>query len=211
MTELQNWLKIATRHLSKDSAAQVRREIHEHYELTRDSAVGNGASECEASRLSLIALGEPWAANREYRKVLLTSAEARALREARWEGQAICSRPWLTRLLLGLPLIALIAAATSFVIGNSALAQDLLAGGIGMGILFFAPFLPIYTIARGRVFRVVKWIVMTTLLGFAFGPEWLKSSWLLASCAWPMLWIEWTRVSLRRKLPVEQWPKQLYL
>jgi hypothetical protein len=211
MTELQNWLKLATRHLSKDSAAQVRREIQEHYELTRESGIGNGESESEASRLALVALGDPNAANREYCKVLLTSAEARALREVRWEAQVVCARPWMTGLLLGLPLIALIAAATFFVIGNTVLARDLLVAGIGMGILFLAPFLPIYTPLRGRVFRGVKWIVLIGLLGFAFGSEWLRWSWLLASSLWPMLWIEWTRISLRRKLPVEQWPKQLYL
>jgi len=211
MTEFENWLKLATRQLSKDSSAQVRREIQEHYELTRDSAIGQGASESEASRLALVALGDPRTANHQYRRVLLTSAEARALRQVRWEAQVVCARPWLTGLLLGLPLIALIAAATFFVIGNTSIARDLLAAGIGMGILFLAPFLPIYTPARGRVFRGVKWIVLTGLLGLAFGSEWLKWSWLLASSLWPMLWIEWTRVSLRRKLPVEQWPKQLYL
>ena len=80
-----------------------------------------------------------------------------------------------------------------------------------MGVLFLAPFLPIYTRSRGRIFRAVKWIVLTGLLGFAFGSQGLKGSWLIASSIWPMLWIEWTRISLRRKLPIEQWPKQLYL
>ena len=36
-------------------------------------------------------------------------------------------------------------------------------------------------------------------------------SWLLISCLWLVARIEWTRVSIRRKLPVAEWPKQLYL
>lgn len=40
----------------------------------------------------------------------------------------------------------------------------------------------------------------------------MRGSWLmLISCAWPLLWVEWTLFSLRRKLPVAEWPKQLYL
>jgi hypothetical protein len=48
-------------------------------------------------------------------------------------------------------------------------------------------------------------------LGLAFGPSALKMWWLLMSCLWPVVWIEWARISIRRKLPVAEWPKQLYL
>jgi len=57
----------------------------------------------------------------------------------------------------------------------------------------------------------VKWVVITGMLVVIFGPDTLKMSWLLISCLWPMAWIEWQRVSIRRKLPVAKWPKQLYL
>jgi len=80
-----------------------------------------------------------------------------------------------------------------------------------MSIFFAAPFLPIYTPARGRLFRYVKWVVMIGMLGLAFGPSALKMWWLLTSCLWPVVWIEWARISKRRKLPVAEWPKQLYL
>ena len=60
--------EIATRGLSAESAAQVRAEIQQHY----DSA-------CEAGDDAIAALGDPRAANRAYRKVLLTEQEAKFL------------------------------------------------------------------------------------------------------------------------------------
>jgi len=45
----------------------------------------------------------------------------------------------------------------------------------------------------------------------AFGPDALKFSWLLIASSWPVVWVEWTRNSIRRKLPVARWPKHLYL
>ena len=82
MTGLDSWLNQATRHLSVDSAAQVRTEIREHYESAWEAAVGGGAPADEAGRSALAALGDAKAANRQYRKVLLTSSEARMLRDA---------------------------------------------------------------------------------------------------------------------------------
>jgi len=98
-----------------------------------------------------------------------------------------------------------------FLTGQVAVARDVLIGGIGMSPLFAAPLLPIYTPSRGRVFRLVKWVAMTGAIVLVFGPEALKWSWLLFSCLWPVAWTEWTRASIRRKLPVAAWPKQLYL
>jgi hypothetical protein len=170
-----------------------------------------GSTAAEAERLAVIALGNAKAANKQYRRVLLTSAEARVLRESNGEVRAVCSRPLLKWLLLAMPVAALLASAALFFTGAVAVARVLLVGGIGMGILFAGPFLPLYTPSRGRVFRVVKWVVLLGMLGLAFGADALKWSWLLASCLWPMAWIEWTRVSIRRKLPVAQWPKHLYL
>jgi hypothetical protein len=48
-------------------------------------------------------------------------------------------------------------------------------------------------------------------MGLAFGPAYLEMSWLIATCIWPLAWNEWMQISLRRKLPVAEWPKQLYL
>jgi hypothetical protein len=189
----------------------VRTEIQEHYESAREEAASRGASVDEADRLAVAALGDAKAANCQYRNVLLTSAEARVLRDARWEARAFCSRPWLKWLLVAMPVVALLAATISFRAGASAIARVLLVGGVGMGLWFTLPFLPVYTPSRGRIVRCVKWVVLVATLGLAFGSDALRWSWLLFSCLWPLAWIEWTRVSVRRKLPVAEWPKALYL
>jgi len=211
MTELEIWLKEATRRLSRDSAAQARSEIQEHFELTREAAMSAGATADEADRLAVAALGDAKAANCEYREVLLTSEEARILREGNWEAREVCSRFWVKWMLLAIPVAALSAASASFLTGAIGIARVLLVGGIGMSLLFAAPLLPLYTPSRARVFRVVKWVVLIGTLGFVFGSDALSWSWLWFSCLWPPAWIEWRRASIRRKLPVAQWPKQLYL
>ena len=50
MTGLDIWLQQATRRLAKDSAAQVRIEIREHYESAREVAMSDGANTLEADR-----------------------------------------------------------------------------------------------------------------------------------------------------------------
>jgi hypothetical protein len=211
MTGLDRWLKQATRHLSKDSAVQVRTEIHEHYESAREAATSGGASADEADRSALAALGDAKTANCQYRNVLLTSAEARMLRDGACEARTVCSRPWLKRLLLAVPAVALLAAVALSFTGSIQMARVLLVAAIGTGLMFAAPFLPVYTAPRARVFRGVKWAVLAGTMVLAFGPNALESSWLLICCLWPVAWIEWTRVSIRRKLRVADWPKHLYL
>ena len=160
----------------------------------------------EADRSAVVALGDAKTANHQYRNVLLTSAEARLLNEGNWEARAVCSIAGLKWMLLAAPVSALVAATVLFLMGNLEIARVLLSGGIGMGLVFGAPFLPVYTPRRSRIFRWAKWIVIAGVLRLAFGPDALKWSWLLFSCLWPMAWVEWRRVSIRRKLPVGQWP-----
>lgn len=211
MTRLESWLQQATRHLSQNSTAKVRNEIQEHYELALEAAMESGATGDEADRQAVTALGDANSANCEYRRVLLTSAEARLLREGNWEARAICSRPWLRWVFLAAILAALCAGANLFVHGSTDLAVTLLAGAMAMSLLFAAPFLPIYTPARARTFRMVRLALLLGAVVLAFGPDVLKWSWLLFSCMWPLFWIEWTRTSIRRKMPVTDWPRQLYL
>lgn len=211
MTGLDSWLKQATRHLSKDSAARVRTEIQDHFESARDTAITNGATTEEADQFALHALGDAKTANCQYRQVLLTSAEARMLRDGNWEARVVCSRPWLKRLAFTAPVAAVLGAATLFLAGSLEAARIMLVAAIGMSPLCAALLLPVYTPARARVFRGAKWIAMIAALGLAFGPDAAKSLWLLVACSWPLVWTESTRASLRRKLPVERWPKQLYL
>ena len=208
---LDRWLNRATRHLSKDSAAQVRAEIQEHYESAREAAMSSGAAAEEAERSAIAALGDAVTANCQYRCVLLTSAEARMLREGQWEAQTICSRLWLKGLLLAMPAAALWASAALFLTGKHELARTLLVGGVALLVVFGVPFLPIYTPARARIFRRVKYLLLLATFALVFGKHALDWSWLLASSVWPLFWIEWTRTSIRRKLPVARWPKHLYL
>ncbi len=211
MSGLENWLREATRYLAADSIAQVRKEIGEHYESVREAAVAGGSSAGEADGIALRALGDAKTANCQYRQVLLTSAEARLLREGKWEARAICTRPWLKWLIVAVPVVLVEAAAVSYFHGRVEVARDWLLAGIGMCPLFAALLLPINTPARGRIFRYGKWVAMTAAALLLFGPEALKWSWLLLSCFWPIAWMERTRASIRRKLPLSAWPRHLYL
>ncbi len=211
MTELDNWLRLATRQLAKSAAAQVRTEIQEHYESARDAAVADGATTEEADRLAVNALGDAKTANCQYRRVLLTSAEASMLREGSWEAHAVCSHAWLKRLVLAMPLAMVAGAIALSLTDHAEVARGVFFLGIGMSPLVAAILLPINTPSRGRVFRYVKWITMTGAFTMLLGPDTLKWSWLLISCLWPVAWTEWTRASIRRKLPIKAWPRHLYL
>jgi hypothetical protein len=210
MTGLDNWLNQATRHLAKASAAQVRTEILEHYESAREAAVAEGVSADAAATRALTSLGDAKIANRQYREVLLTSSEARMLRDRNWEALA-CSRPYLKWLFLAVPFTLLAIAAALYLAGRHAFAQDVSIMAFGMSPLLLAPLLPIYTPFRGRIFRYVKWVAFTGAFLLILGPLALKSSWLFFACLWPLGWSEWTRASIRRKLPSSAWPKHLYL
>ena len=173
--------------------------------------MADGASAEEADRLALKALGDAKTANCQYRQVMLTSAEARMLREGNWEARAVCSRPWLKWLILAAYVAAMETAITLCLTGHTGVARDVLIAAMGMSPLFAALLLPINTPSRGRIFRYVKWVMMTGALVLLFGADSLKWSWLLISCLWPLAWTEWTRASIRRKLPVAAWPRHLYL
>ncbi|MBZ5601535.1 MAG: hypothetical protein LAO79_04440 [Acidobacteriia bacterium] len=211
MNGLDLWLNEATRCLARDAALQVRTEIGEHYESAREAAIDGGAAADQADQIALTALGDAKSANRQYRSVLLTSREARVLREGNWESRAFCSHRLVKSLVVSIPGIAVLIAFTLFRAGAIDVARVVLAIGIAMGVLFLAPFLPVYTPVRGRIVRSVKWVVLAGMLVLAYGPDALKLSWLLFASVWPVVWIERTRISIRRKLPVAQWPKHLYL
>jgi hypothetical protein len=194
-----------------DSAAQVRREILEHYESALEPAVSGGRSAKDADQMAMAALGDAKLANRQYRRVLLTSAEARVLGDSKREAGFVCSRGRVRPLLLAISLAAMVAAIGTLVTRFTDVACAFLVVAMGTGFLFAAPILPVYTPLRARVFRCLKWLVLLSALGFVYGPNTLKWSWLLFSCLGPLLWAEWTRFSIRRKLPIAQWSRHLYL
>jgi hypothetical protein len=212
MTALDTWLERATLGLSKESAAQVRREIGDHYESAREAAIAAGAAAEAAERSALSALGDAETANRQYRRVLLTWSEARFLRDDNVEGRALwAAKSWFRWPLLALSVVALAAAAGLYKAGAGSLARVALAMGIGTIFWLAAPLLPIYTPLRGRIFRGLKWLVQAGTLWLAFGPGALRMSWLIVLRLVQLSWTEWKRASVRRKLPARQWPKHLYL
>lgn len=204
--ELEIWLKQATCELSNDSVARVRAEIEEHYELAREIAMGDGATSEAAEHLAVTALGDPKIANRQYCQVLLTSAEVRLLGNGNREARMVCANPLLKSVFLALPVAILLASILFIFNGKEETAKGLFAGAFAIAVWCVSPFLPVYTRWRARFLRLVKWAVLAAMIGMVY--QW---SWLFISCLWPLVWIEWTRVSIRRKIPLAQWPKQLYL
>ena len=206
MNTLELWLERATRCLSAESSAQVRSEIREHYVSAVAVAICQGLSDDQAEQSAVASLGDPAEANRQYRRVLLTSAEARMLRRSNSEARALCARPWLRWLLALLPATALVGSLTFAVRDKDAVAWTLFAGAAAVTLMLFASYLPVYTVTRSRIFRAVKWAVLIGIMAICY-----RWPWLCFASLWPIAHIEWNRVSIRRKLPVAQWPKQLYL
>lgn len=211
MTTLETWLAQATCGLSKDSMARVRSEIQEHYESAKEHSLGNGATLLEADRSAIAALGDPRVANHDYRRVLLTSAEARVLREAKCETTMFMRRSWIKWTFLALPVALWLGALFFFLRADGGSARMLLGGGLATSVFVCAPFLPLYTLERGRLFRPIKWIAFTGILYLGFGFDSFKMLWLIAPCMTPFIMSEIKRISIRRKLRVADWPKSLYL
>ena len=62
----------------------MRTEIQEHYQSAREAAINGGASQDEANRMALIALGDAKTANKQYLRVLLTASESGTLSKTWW-------------------------------------------------------------------------------------------------------------------------------
>src|SRR3569833_89758 len=103
MAALEKWLNQAVKGLSKDSVDTVRREIQEHYESAREAALNCGIDPQEAELKAVEALGDPRVANRQYRKVLLTSSEDAVLRQSNAESRMGCSNMWMKWVMLSTP------------------------------------------------------------------------------------------------------------
>lgn len=211
--DLELWLKQATRCLSSDSAAQVRREISEHYESARENATARGETPGQADRTAIAALGRAKVANRQYRKVLLLASEERVLRAARWESRTFGAASggcrlglrWAFRLV---PVALASIAVAAFAMGNGTIARMVLAVAIAVGIFFAVPTFPIYTPTRARIYRYVKWAGVIGAAAFLNFPGW---SGMVLSVGGYFASLEIVNHSIRRKLPVADWPKTLYL
>jgi hypothetical protein len=210
MRTLEDWLLTATRCLSADSAHRVRAEIEPHYLSSREEALLAGATPAQADHQALTALGDPNEAHRQFRRVLLTRTEARVLREGNWEYRAVCSRPLLLWALRTVPVAALCAGIAYFARGENTLTLAFLLVAAGAGLMMAPAFVPIRTHRQGRIVRWLKlgWCLALVWALVELGDAWLAFSSLVPSL-WILAWIEWTRASIRRKLPVDQWPRHL--
>jgi hypothetical protein len=231
MTALDAWLARATRQLSSDSAAQVRAEIAQHFESAREDAIRTGATADDADRSAVSALGDPRAANCQYREALITHSEAKLLRSSACEARFFSSTPLRKRLLAIVPAVAAVCAATAYGIATvtapfaipfaasasanataTFVARIAIVAAILTAVVFAVPLLPIYTPARARLYRAVKWLTVIALSISFFDPgHRLEWSWLVLNCFSFVAWIEVKRMSLRRKIPAPNWPKHLYL
>ncbi len=202
---LEKWLQHATCRLSAESCERVRIEIQDHFDSARAEALAAGAAREEAEHVAVESLGNPRAANRQYRKVMLTRAEATLLRESGWEARAVCRY----RSLILIPLAIAAAGAALLAAGDSYIGLALLVGGAGMCLPLAAPTLSINTPARARIFRGLRWAWYVVVFAVAFWPTPLRQTWFIVAVAWPIVWVEMTMASIRRKLPARQWPRQL--
>jgi hypothetical protein len=70
--------------------------------------------------------------------------------------------------------------------------------------------LPIHTAQRSRLCRIVRWSAMAVAavlpLFYHARIPWMGAAFL----AWIFVLIDWRNISIRRKLPVSEWPKGLY-
>jgi uncharacterized membrane protein len=211
MMTLDRWLQQAVRGLSTESADTVRQEIQEHYDAAREAAVSEGFNPQQAELKAVQALGDPCVANSQYRKVLLTSSEAAVLRGSKTESRMICANNWVKWTMLSTPGTLLLLSAIFLAAHQFALSRGMLVFGALMATFFMPPFLPIYTVSRGRIYRAIKWIVLIGGVLVLFGMDSRNGLWLALSCFFPGFFTEWKRMMIRRKLPISKWPKQLYL
>ncbi|WP_109484726.1 hypothetical protein [Occallatibacter savannae] len=211
MATLDVWLKRAVRGLSQESAETVRREIEEHFEAARGEALGSSIDPQQAGAMAMQALGDPRVANRQYRKVLLTKSEAKVLRNSNAELRMICSNGWAKWMILSAPGTLLLLSVMFLAMHQYSLAKGILVVGALMAIFFMPPFMPIYTVSRGRIYRAIKWVVMLGSIVLLFGGDSRNGLWLISCCFFPVLYTEWKRMVIRRKLPIGRWPRQLYL
>jgi hypothetical protein len=209
MTALEMWLKRATRWLSTGSAAQVRAEIEEHFAASRDAAMQAGANAADAERSALAALGDAAAANRQYRRVLLTAREARVLRTSAWEVNAICGRGWLRWFVLFWAVVATATGIWSWITGRAFLTEVLLLSALALAMCGLPMYVSIFTPERSRIFRLAKMVCILGIIAVALMT--FRNPWITPIALFPTLWNEWTRMSIRRKMPLERWPKHLYL
>jgi hypothetical protein len=201
---LEHWLSIATRRLSIGAALQVESEIASHYASALESALANGLSDSDAAHHAIQSLGDPHAANREYRKVLLTKLEAGYL--TNFESSQHHVNSTLNRRIRQV-LGGLLLVNAAWLLGTSRGLQSFpifLATALILDVL---PSMLPASLSLGRV-RLLRWLFLASVVAALW---WVQRTelWQIVFLAVAFGWIDWIKASLRRKLPREQWPSSI--
>jgi len=190
VTAIDQWLSDATRGLSAESAARVREEIQQHYDSARE------AGDDDADVMG--ALGNPRAANRAYRKVLLTEQEALmapALTQPK--------RPSFRRTLFSYTFLA---AVVWWLAGkHTGPGFWILTIAICCSILFSRVFPPT-TLARSRIHLYVNEVLIILMVGilYSWNSDWMGALSVGAALIWPAYTFTYRRLSIFRKLAAGQ-------
>lgn len=210
---IEAWLDVATSGLAKESEARVRDEIQAHFDSSHEEALANGAADEQANTAALAALGDAKKARRAYKRTYVTAWEQRLVREDQWVAGVLCRRGYL----LGIPLSFLCSGTILITHSPSFPSFALLLIGIGASFIFGVPMcMPINTKMRGRIYRSIRWTWFVVAICFAYVPS-LRENFSAEFAAtgvflvWSVVWVEWSRASMRRKLPIADWPRGLYL
>lgn len=197
----EQWLSVATRGLCDSAAERIRAEIGEHIASAIESAGTADIDPLEAERQTVAALGDAKIANRQYRRVLLTEGEDALLRSLRswW-----VSWGWL---LMGIPLLLMALALKNS--GSIYVPAMVLMEGVLRTI-------PFRSIRAGSIVRVVRWGVLTivlTMMAVSYSGA-VEGIGMVGGVVYITVFIlhrEYKFSVLRRKVPVEQWPRWLWV
>jgi hypothetical protein len=204
MTPIEKWLLAATRGLAEESAAQVRAEILEHYQSAYEESLASGLPGSEAELATVAALGDAKAANRQYRRVLLTSRDAKLLHYMTLDRSTLPpGRVRAGKWLVGI----LVAEAIAGQILGAWKDHALWYLNAVFALRFVSWWLPVNTLQRGRIFRRARWIV---LIAGAALTAWYGMPWPPLAVLIVEGYSDYRRMTVRRKLAVSDWPKQLY-
>ena len=200
MPTLEHWLDVATKGLCESAAERVRAEIGEHYASALESAVKRGVDSVEAERHAVAALGDAKTANREYRRVLITEREENLLSSLGWGSRR---RQFGIMVLWALPLIVIRFWTSE--------ADYILAALVTQGVL---QTIPISSVRAAWVVRILRWAVMAAFYATLFARMLPKGMFPAVVMLWMplvMAYHEYKLCVIRRKLPVEQWPRRLWV
>ena len=202
-TPLDSWFLQASYKLTDESAQQVWAEIREHYDSACDAAIAKGASPKEADRLAVEELGDPQAANRQYRKVLLTVADLKWLeRWRRSEQKLTFADLWIPKNLDGLWI--------PFLFGLLFYDLNEKYWALGALCVMVGAFRPARWGTPWRIFknRIVRWFILLATCAVLLQVGHFKVCVVICALA---VYVEYRDDSLRRKLPMAQWPKVMRL